>query len=179
MENSYAVFGAGCFWCIEAIFDELEGVQRVESGYSGGHIKKPSYKEVCMGITGHAEVARIDFNPEIITFEKLLEVFFQTHDPTTLNRQGGDVGTQYRSVIFYVNENQKKLAEKAKLAAETSGIWSDPIVTSIEPLENFYPAEDYHQNYFAQNGDQPYCSLVIRPKMDKFKTKFSELLKTD
>jgi len=177
MEKSQAVFGAGCFWCIEAIFREVIGVSHVESGYSGGEVKNPSYREVCMGVTGHAEVARITFDPTVVSYEELLEVFFQTHDPTTLNRQGADVGTQYRSVIFYQDDYQKEAAEKAKKAADSSGIWSDPIVTKIEPLENYYPAEDHHQDYYAQHGDQPYCNLVIRPKMDKFRAKFTELLK--
>lgn len=177
MEKSQAVFGAGCFWCVEAIFQNLKGVESVESGYSGGEIKNPSYKEVCMGVTGHAEVVKVTFNPEVISYKKLLEVFFQTHDPTTLNKQGADVGTQYRSVIFYENNSQKEAAESAKKAADSSEIWNDPIVTSVEPLKNYYPAEDGHQNYYNQHGDQPYCNLVIRPKMDKFRAKFDELLK--
>ncbi len=177
-EISKATFGAGCFWCVEAVFQALEGVTHVESGYSGGHIKNPSYREVCNGVTGHAEVARIHFDPEKISYETLLEVFFQTHNPTTLNRQGADVGTQYRSVIFHHDEEQKQLAEKAKKAADLSGIWDDPIVTLVEPLTNYYKAEDYHQDYFKYNSDQPYCSAVIRPKMDKFRAKFSDLLKT-
>jgi len=178
MEKSQAVFGAGCFWCVEAIFKELKGVEQVESGYSGGEIKNPSYKEVCMGITGHAEVVRVTFDPVSISYQKLLEVFFQAHDPTTLNRQGADVGTQYRSVIFYQNDFQKEAAEKAINAANASGIWSDRVVTSVEPLNNYYPAEDNHQDYYSQHSDQPYCNLVIRPKMDKFRAKFKELLKT-
>lgn len=177
MNLSKATFGAGCFWCVEAIFDQIEGVHRVESGYSGGHIKNPSYREVCNGVTGHAEVIRIEFDESIVSFEKLLEVFFQFHDPTTLNRQGADVGTQYRSVIFFHNEEQEKKALAAKDAANKSGIWNSPIVTEISPLSNYYPAEANHQDYFRLNGDQPYCSVVIRPKMDKFRAKFSEILK--
>jgi peptide-methionine (S)-S-oxide reductase len=172
-----ATLGAGCFWCVEAVFLALQGVVEVESGYSGGHIKNPAYREVCEGRTGHAEVIRIKFDPGITSFYDILEVFFKTHDPTTLNRQGGDVGTQYRSVIFYHTEAQRETAELAKKAAQESGIWKDPIVTAIDPLINYYKAEDYHQNYFAQNGDNPYCAMVIRPKMDKFRSKFAALLK--
>jgi peptide-methionine (S)-S-oxide reductase len=175
-EIQQATFGAGCFWCVEAVFDALKGVTHVESGYSGGEVKNPSYREVCNGTTGHAEVIRIYFEPALIDFITLLEVFFQTHDPTTLNKQGGDVGTQYRSVVFYHDEEQKRSAEMAKRAATASGIWSAPIVTEISALENYYPAEDYHQNYFAHNTDQPYCAAVIRPKMDKFKARFNALI---
>ncbi len=173
---SEATFGAGCFWCVEAVFQQLKGVDYVQSGYSGGEIKNPSYREVCTGRTGHAEVIRIGFDPALISFSKLLEVFFQTHDPTTLNRQGADAGTQYRSVIFYHDNGQKELAEKAKAAANTSGIFTDEVVTEISPLSNFYKAEEDHQNYYQENGNQPYCAAVIRPKMDKFKTKFAELI---
>lgn len=173
-----ATFGAGCFWCVEAVFAAVNGVESVESGYSGGHVKNPAYREVCNGTTGHAEVIRLRYDPEAVEFATLLEVFLQTHDPTTLNRQGGDVGTQYRSVIFYHNEEQKRIAEAAIKAAGESGLWSQPIVTLVEPLTNYYPAEDYHQNYFDLNTDQPYCAAVIRPKMDKFKHKFAALLKT-
>ncbi len=178
-ENSFseATFGAGCFWCVEAVFDKINGVEHVESGYSGGHVKNPAYREVCNGTTGHAEVIRIRFNPAVVGFETLLEVFFQTHDPTTLNRQGGDVGTQYRSAVFYHDPAQQRLAEAAKTAVDASGIYANPVVTEISPLENYYPAEDYHQNYFAYNADQPYCAAVIRPKMDKFRTKFAALIK--
>ena len=175
-EFSQATFGAGCFWCVEAVFQSIDGVIHVESGYSGGHIKNPCYREVSNGVTGHAEVARIHFDPKKVGYETLLEVFFQTHDPTTLNRQGADVGTQYRSVIFFHNEEQERLAHAAKRATEESGIWADPVVTTIDPLVNYYKAEDYHQNYFKNNSDQPYCSVVIRPKMDKFRAKFSALL---
>ena len=172
-----ATFGAGCFWCVEAIFQRLDGVVKVESGYSGGHVKNPTYKEVCTGTTGHAEVCQITYNPKEISYEELLEVFWQTHDPTTLNRQGNDVGTQYRSVIFYHNENQKKLATEYKTKLEKEKVFDDPIVTQIEPYTNFYVAEDYHQNYFNENGSQPYCSFVIAPKVEKFKKVFKEKLK--
>lgn len=176
-EKEIATFGGGCFWCIEAFFSELYGVEIVKSGFSGGHIKNPAYREVCTGRTGHAEVIQIEFNPGKIGFETLLEVFFKIHDPTTLNRQGGDVGTQYRSVILYHNDHQKKLAEVAIKAANESGIWENPIVTDIQSFGAFYPAETAHDNYFGLNPNQPYCELVIRPKMDKFKAAFSDLLK--
>lgn len=172
-----ATFGNGCFWCTEAVFQNLEGVTDVKSGYSGGSIKNPSYREVCTGRTGHAEVLRITFDSQKISYATLLEVFFATHDPTTLNRQGGDVGTQYRSVIFYHNPEQKRLAELAKKAADESGTWNDPIVTAIEPLTNYYPAEDYHENYFLNNPEAPYCQAVILPKVEKFKKRFHEYLK--
>ena len=172
-----AVFGAGCFWCIEAVFSELKGVESVTAGYSGGHVKNPAYREVCTGRTGHAEVAKITFDHSIITFKELLEVFWKTHDPTTLNRQGADVGTQYRSVIFYTNDHQKEQAVEYKKRLDTSGAFSSPIVTEISPLENFYEAEQDHQDYYANNPEQAYCRAVIRPKLDKFRTAFSEMLK--
>jgi peptide-methionine (S)-S-oxide reductase len=171
-----AVFGAGCFWCVEAIFQNLKGVQSVESGYSGGTVENPSYKEVCTGTTGHAEVAKIIFDPSVISYDELLEVFWTTHDPTTLNRQGADVGTQYRSVIFYLNDKQKESAEKSKKEIAPQ-IWDDPVVTEINPLTNFYKAEDYHQNYYNENPDQSYCKYVINPKLEKFRKKFNEKLK--
>ena len=171
-----AVFGAGCFWCVEAIFEELKGVQSVEAGYSGGTVKNPSYEQVCTGTTGHAEVARIIFDPSVISYDDLLEVFWTTHDPTTLNRQGADVGEQYRSVIFYLNDAQKESAEKSKKDVATK-IWDDPIVTSIEPLKGFYIAEDYHQDYYNNNSSQSYCQYVINPKLEKFRKKFKEKLK--
>jgi len=180
MENSQldsATFGAGCFWCVEAVFQQLKGVKKVVSGYSGGTIKNPAYREVCAGITGHAEVCQIYYNSNEITFQELLEVFWQTHDPTTLNRQGNDVGTQYRSAIFYHNENQKKVAEELKKKLNDSGAFSNPIITEISEFKNFYPAEDYHQNYYNLNGDEPYCQFLIKPKLDKFKKVFSEKLK--
>jgi peptide-methionine (S)-S-oxide reductase len=171
-----AVFGAGCFWCVEAIFQELNGVQSVESGYSGGTVENPSYQQVCSGTTGHAEVARIIFDPSVITYDDLLEVFWTTHDPTTLNQQGADVGEQYRSIIFYLNDAQKESVEKSKKEIAPK-IWDDPIVTEIEPLKNFYIAEDYHQNYYNENSGQGYCKFVINPKLEKFRKKFKEKLK--
>ncbi len=172
-----ATFGAGCFWCIEAVFTELSGVLSVTSGYAGGTVKNPSYKEVCTGTTGHAEVARIVYDPSQITFDELLEVFWQTHDPTTLNSQGNDHGTQYRSVIFTHNAEQKAKAEGYKAELDKSGAWDAPIVTEISPLPDFYPAEDYHQNYYALNGEQGYCQYVIRPKVEKFRKVFAAKLK--
>lgn len=172
-----ATFGAGCFWCVEAQFQLLDGVLLVESGYSGGDIKNPSYKEVCTGRTGHAEVCRIVYDNTKISYDELLAAFWQSHDPTQLNRQGNDVGTQYRSVIFYHNEQQKMLAEKYKKELNDSKAWDNPIVTEISPIKNFYKAEDYHQNYFNQNGDQPYCSFVVAPKVEKFKKVFKDKLK--
>lgn len=171
-----ATFGAGCFWCVEAIFQDLKGVERVESGFSGGHVKNPAYREVVNGDTGHAEVCNIIFNPDSISFEELLEVFWTTHDPTTLNRQGNDVGTQYRSAIFYHNEEQKKLAEASKKQVAPQ-IWDDPIVTEITEFDAFYPAENYHQDYFNLNPNQGYCRVVIAPKVQKFRKKFSDKLK--
>lgn len=172
-----ATLGAGCFWCVEAVFQSIKGVSNVQSGYSGGAVKNPSYKEVCTGRTGHAEVVQITFNPQIVSFAQLLEVFFGTHDPTTLNRQGADSGTQYRSAIFYHNDEQKRIAELAIKAANESGNWPDPIVTEVTAFSNFYAAEDYHNNYYNENMEQPYCRAVITPKMDKFKKKFAELVK--
>jgi peptide-methionine (S)-S-oxide reductase len=172
-----ATFGAGCFWCVEAIFQRLEGVTKVESGYSGGKIKNPSYKEICTGTTGHAEVCQLTYDPKVVSFDELLEVFWQTHDPTTLNQQGNDVGTQYRSVIFYHSDQQKALAEKYKKKLTDEKVFDSPIVTEISPFTTFYVAEDYHQNYFNQNGTQPYCSIVIAPKVEKFKKVFKDKLK--
>lgn len=171
-----ATFGAGCFWCVEAVFQDLRGVVKVESGYSGGDVKNPSYREVCSGFTGHAEVCQIYFDPKQIQFDELLEVFWTTHNPTTLNRQGADSGTQYRSAIFYHNEKQKQQAEKSKAEVATK-IWDDPIVTEISPFKAFYKAEDYHQNYYNENGSQPYCQIVIAPKVKKFREKFASKLK--
>ena len=171
-----ATLGAGCFWCVEAVFQELKGVKSVNSGYAGGFVKNPSYKEVCTGRTGHAEVAQIVYDPSVISFAELLEVFWQTHDPTTLNRQGNDVGTQYRSSIFYHNADQKEKAAFYKEKLEASGAWDAPIVTTIEELTDFYPAEDYHQNYFNNNESQPYCTFVIRPKVEKFRKAFADKL---
>lgn len=172
-----ATFGSGCFWCSEAIFKQLNGVESVVSGYSGGKTKNPSYNDVCSGETGHAEVIQITFNPEIIAYKDLLEVFWQTHDPTSLNRQGADVGTQYRSVIFFHNQQQKELAEDYKKKLEEVKIFNKPIVTEISPLINFYPAEKYHQDYYNNNKFQPYCSFTITPKLDKFKKVFREKIK--
>ena len=172
-----ATFGGGCFWCTEAMFAELKGVASAVSGYSGGTVKNPSYKEVCAGTTGHAEVIQVTFDPTMITFSQLMQVFFLTHDPTTLNRQGNDIGTQYRSVVFYRNEEEKRIAQETIAEVATSGVYSDRIVTTLEPFEVFYEAEDYHQDYFSQNSNQPYCSLVINPKLMKFRKTFESLLK--
>ncbi len=168
-----ATFGGGCFWCSEAIFQQLEGVESVVSGYSGGTVKSPSYEEICTGRTGHAEVVQIHYAPEKINYEELLEVFFKTHDPTTLNRQGNDIGTQYRSVIFYHSEEQKASVERIKAELDAVGIWNDPIVTEIAPFSEFFPAEDYHQNFFIKNPNQGYCRLIIHPKLKKFKELFA------
>jgi peptide-methionine (S)-S-oxide reductase len=171
-----ATLGAGCFWCVEAIFQQLKGVHKVESGYAGGDVKNPSYKQVTSGKTGHAEVVQITFDPKTITFEELLEVFWSTHDPTTLNRQGADIGTQYRSAIFYHSPQQKASAEKSKTEVAPQ-IWDDPIVTEITPINDFYVAEDYHQDYWFENTNQPYCRAVINPKVEKFRKKFADKLK--
>jgi peptide-methionine (S)-S-oxide reductase len=174
-----ATFGNGCFWCTEAVFQDLKGVESAISGYSGGTVENPTYKQVCTGNTGHAEVLQITYDPSVISFEELLEVFWKTHDPTTLNRQGNDVGTQYRSAIFYHNEEQKKLSEEYKKKLNESGAFDRPIVTEIVPFKKFYKAEDYHQNYYNLNGEQPYCSMVIRPKVDKFRKVFKDKLKKE
>lgn len=174
IQTEQAIFGAGCFWCVEAVFQRVPGVVKVESGYSGGSIKNPTYREVCSGLTGHAEVCKLTYNPAQVSFETLLAVFWQTHDPTTLNRQGADVGTQYRSAIFYTSEKQKELAEKYKAELSASGAFKDPIVTEISPLANYYPAEDYHQDYYNQNSSQPYCQFVIAPKLEKFEKVFGK-----
>ena len=172
-----ATFGSGCFWCTEAIFQNLNGVEKVESGYSGGKVKNPTYKEVCSGLTGHAEVIHLTYDPKKVSYDELLEVFWKTHDPTTLNKQGADEGTQYRSVIFYHNDEQKRLAELYKKKLDASGAFEGPIVTEITPFSAFYKAEDYHQNYFNLNGSAPYCSVVIQPKVEKFKKVFKDRLK--
>lgn len=171
-----ATFGAGCFWCVEAIYSRVEGVIKVEPGYSGGKTENPTYKEVCTGTTGHAEVCQITFDPLKISYLDLLEIFWKSHDPTTLNRQGNDIGTQYRSVIFYHNPLQKKEAEAMKLRLNNEKIWDNPIVTEIVPFEMFYVAEDYHFDYYKNNPNQPYCSLVITPKVKKFEKTFKEYL---
>ncbi len=172
-----AVFAAGCFWCTEAVFSSLKGVISVVPGYTGGHTENPTYEEVCTGKTGHAEAARIVFDPKIISYRELLDVFWHAHDPTTLNRQGGDIGTQYRSAVFYTDEDQKKTALESKNAIEASGLWSDPVVTEISKLGVFYVAENYHHDYFSRNPGQPYCSAVIAPKVRKIQEKYKEKLK--
>lgn len=172
-----ATFGSGCFWCTEAIFLNVEGVEKVVSGYTGGKVKNPTYKEVCSGLTGHAEVIQVHYDDKKVSYDELLEIFWKTHDPTTLNKQGADEGTQYRSVIYYHNADQKKLAEEYKQKLDDAGAFNNPIVTEISPLSTFYIAEDYHQNYYNLNGDAPYCSYVIQPKLDKFKKVFKEKIK--
>lgn len=169
-----ATFGSGCFWCVEAIFQMVNGVVKVESGYSGGTVANPTYEQVCSGTTGHAEVCQITYDPNKVSYTKLLEAFWTSHDPTTLNRQGNDSGTQYRSAIFYHNAEQKQLAEEYKAKLDQSGAFSKPIVTEIVPFTIFYKAENYHQNYFNLNGNQPYCSFVIAPKVEKFKKVFKQ-----
>jgi peptide-methionine (S)-S-oxide reductase len=172
-----ATFGTGCFWCTEAVLESLDGVKKVVSGYSGGMVANPSYEEVCTGTTGHAECVEVTYDPQVISYATLLEAFFRSHDPTSLNRQGNDVGTQYRSVIFYHNDAQKKLAEQAKSELDKSGAYAKPIVTEISTAGKFYIAEDYHQNYFANNPDQGYCAYVVAPKLEKFKKVFKDKLK--
>jgi len=172
-----AVFGGGCFWCLEAVFQRLPGVKSVESGYMGGRVENPTYKQVCTGTTDHAEVVRVSFDPSQLSYRELLAVFFATHDPTTLNRQGNDVGTQYRSVIFYHSEEQRREAEQAIAELTAAREFSAPIVTAVEPAATFFVAEDYHQNYFNENSGQPYCRFIIAPKLDKFRKAFAEKLK--
>ena len=166
-KSDIATLGGGCFWCVEAVFQRIEGVLSVKPGYAGGDIKNPTYKQICTGNTGHAEVAKIEFDPEKITYSQILNIFWQSHDPTTLNRQGNDVGTQYRSVIFFHDEIQREIAEKSKIDADKSGYWDNKIVTEITLLNNYYDAEDYHDNYYNNNPNQPYCLFVIKPKLDK------------
>lgn len=173
-----AVLAGGCFWCVEAVFQQLNGVDHVESGYTGGSVINPTYEQVCEGNTGHAEVIKIWYDPAVVSFTELLEVFFKTHDPTTLNRQGADVGTQYRSAIFYRNEDEKKISEEIIAELNESGYYSDKIVTTLEPLKEYYAAEDYHQNYFKRKGDQnPYCQMVVKPKLEKFEKIFKDKIK--
>ncbi len=172
-----AILGGGCFWCLEAVYDDLMGVVSVESGYSGGAVVGPSYQEVCTGATGHAEVVRVNFDPQIVSYREILEIFFTIHDPTTLNRQGNDVGTQYRSVIFYRDESQKQTAAQVIQEIEAEKIWDKPLVTQLAPFEAFYIAEDYHQEYFKKNPYQGYCQMVVAPKVAKFRQKFSARLK--
>ena len=176
-ELETATLAGGCFWCLEAVFDELRGVESVESGYSGGHVPNPGYKAVCTGMTGHAEVVQVSFDPTVLSYEDLLKVFFAIHDPTTLNRQGADVGTQYRSAIFYHSPEQKAAAEKVIAEVTAAGIWGKPIVTEVVPFKEFFIAEDYHQEYFAHNPYQPYCMAVVAPKVTKFRKHFVEMLK--
>jgi peptide-methionine (S)-S-oxide reductase len=177
LKTDTATFGTGCFWCTEAVFQELKGVFKVTSGYSGGTVKNPSYEDVCTGTTGHAECLQIIYDPKVISFDELLEVFWEAHDPTTLNRQGNDAGTQYRSVIFYHDAEQKKKSEDYKVKLDKSGAYSNPIVTEITPFTTFYPAENYHQDYYRLHGSQPYCTFVIRPKVEKFEKVFKDKLK--
>ena len=166
-KSEIATLGGGCFWCVEAVFQRVEGVISVKPGYAGGNVKNPTYKQICTGNTGHAEVAKIEFDPSKITYSQILNVFWQSHDPTTLNRQGNDVGTQYRSVIFFHNESQEEIAKKSKVDADKSGYWDNEIVTEVTLLNNYYDAEDYHDNYYINNPNQPYCLFVIKPKLDK------------
>lgn len=172
-----ATLAGGCFWCLEAVYKELRGVERVVSGYAGGHTERPTYREVCEGTTGHAEVVQITFDPSAVSYKELLEVFFTIHDPTTLNRQGADVGTQYRSAIFYHSPEQRETAEQTIAEMEAARVWDSPIVTEVVPLDRFYPAEDYHQDYFEKNPSQPYCSAVVAPKVSKFRKLFLDRLK--
>lgn len=172
-----ATLGGGCFWCLEAVYEELRGVEKVESGYSGGHVPNPTYREVCSETTGHAEVVQVTFDPAVVSYKEILEVFFTIHDPTTLNRQGADVGESYRSAIFYHSDEQRRVAGEVISALETEGVWDNPIVTQVAPFEEFYVAEDYHQEYFRNNGFQPYCQVVIAPKVAKFRKQYLEKLK--
>jgi len=172
-----AVFGGGCFWCVETVYNRLQGVVSAKSGYMGGHTENPTYKQVCGGDTGHVEVVQVTFDPGKTSFHELLEVFFSVHDPTTLNRQGNDIGVQYRSVIFYMSEEQYREAKKYIDELNAAHTWADPIVTSLEPASKFYVAEDYHQEYFNNNGSQPYCQMVVAPKVQKFQKKFAQKLK--
>jgi peptide-methionine (S)-S-oxide reductase len=176
-EKEVATLGGGCFWCLEAVFEQLRGVEHVESGYAGGYLANPSYQQVCTGTTGHAEVVQITFDPGVISFADLLDVFFDIHDPTTLNRQGADVGTQYRSVIFYHSPEQKRLAEEKIAAMNASGDWGAPLVTQVVPFETSYRAENYHQGYFRGNPSQGYCQVVVAPKVAKFRAHFAAKLK--
>jgi peptide-methionine (S)-S-oxide reductase len=172
-----ATLGGGCFWCLEAVFDQLRGVEKVESGYAGGHVAGPTYRQVCSGSTGHAEVVQVTFDPSVLSFREILDVFFATHDPTTRNRQGADIGTQYRSAIFYHTPGQKEVAERRIVELNAEKIWDAPVVTEVVPFQSFYPAEDYHQEYFRQNPTQPYCQAVISPKVAKFRKQFAAKLR--
>ena len=172
-----ATLAGGCFWCLEAVYDELRGVEKVESGYSGGHVPNPTYRQVCSETTGHAEVVQVTFDQEVVSFREVLEVFFTIHDPTTLNRQGADVGESYRSAIFYHDEDQKRVAEEVIAELEAENVWGDPIVTEVTPFDEFYVAEDYHQEYFRNNAYQPYCQVIIAPKVAKFRKQHLDRLK--
>ena len=172
-----ATLGAGCFWCVEAIFEEVKGVKSVVAGYAGGDEQDPTYREVSSGTTGHAEVTRIVYDPSVVSFDQLLEVFWHTHNPTTKNRQGADVGPQYRSVIFYHNDEQKRIAEKSLKKTDNTDLWEDPIVTEVKPIKNYSKAENYHQNYYANNPNAGYCNVVIAPKLKKFRKEFSDMIK--
>jgi peptide-methionine (S)-S-oxide reductase len=175
-----ATLGSGCFWCTEAIYQRTKGIIAVESGYSGGHVEHPTYEQVCSKTTGHAEVIRIEYDSNVISYAEILDIFWRTHNPTTLNRQGNDVGPQYRSVIFYHNNHQKQIAEQSLAETDASDLWKDTIVTAIEPLTNYYKAENYHQNYFNQNKDRnPYCTFVVKPKVDKYEKQFKDRLKDE
>lgn len=176
-QTEIATLGGGCFWCVEAVFDDLRGVKDVVSGYMGGRVASPTYEQVCSGSTGHAEVVQVAFDPEEVSFREILEVFFTVHDPTTLNRQGADVGTQYRSVVFYHSPEQKEVVERVIEVLEAEKVWDDPIVTEVAPAEEFYPAEAYHQEYFANNPNQPYCQVVVAPKVSKFRKAYMDRLK--
>lgn len=178
MATEIATLGGGCFWCLESIYDQLKGVEDVVSGYSGGHDPAPNYQQVCTGTTGHAEVVQVTFNPAVITFKEILDVFFTIHDPTTLNRQGADIGTQYRSAIFYHSLEQKMIAEQTIAALNQAHVWDAPLVTEVTPFQAFYPAEDYHQEYFERNPGQGYCRVVIAPKVAKFRKQYLDRLKS-
>jgi peptide-methionine (S)-S-oxide reductase len=176
-DKEVTILGGGCFWCLEAVFEQLKGVEQIESGYSGGAVDNPSYQQVCSGTTGHAEVIRLTFDPRVISFDEILEVFFTIHDPTTLNRQGGDVGTQYRSAVFYLDEGQKATAQRVIEEMEAARIWDKRFVTEVTAFEAFFPAEAYHQEYYRRNPGQSYCHVVIAPKVAKFRAKFLDKLK--
>ncbi|MGB9179879.1 MAG: peptide-methionine (S)-S-oxide reductase MsrA [Pyrinomonadaceae bacterium] len=176
-KTEIATLAGGCFWCLEAVYDDLRGVLSVESGYAGGNVPDPSYEQVCAGTTGHAEVVQVTFDPQAVSFKEVLEVFFTIHDPTTLNRQGADIGTQYRSAIFYHSPEQKEIAEQTIAELEAAGVWDSKIVTEVAPLREYFPAEDYHQDYFQKNPNQPYCRVVVAPKVSKFRNKYLEKLK--
>ena len=176
-QQEMATLAGGCFWCLEAVYLDLRGVEKVVSGYAGGHVPNPTYREVCSGLTGHAEVVQVAFDPAVVSYRELLQIFFTIHDPTTLNRQGADVGTQYRSAIFYHDDAQKATAEAVMAEVTAEKIWPNPLVTQLEPLAKFYPAEEYHQDYFARNPSQPYCQVVVAPKVSKFRKQYVGMLK--